>query len=117
LAGRIRANADPLLFGKLFYLITVLDLIDEDLGGFETGDIVFINYDGSVARDIAGNFLLSFLVDKASKATDIDILSAGHRGFDDTEECFYGRRNIGFVNSGFFSDLGDYVCLGHGCFI
>jgi hypothetical protein len=114
LAGRQPANADRLLFGKLLYFIAILDLIDEDLGRLETGDKVLIDHDGSVTRDIPGNLLLSFLVDKASKSTDIDILAAGHRGFYNAEERLYRGRNIGLVNSGLFSDLSNNVCLGHG---
>ena len=72
------AHADHLLFRKLLYLIAVLDLIDEDLGRLEAGDIVLIDHDGGVTRDISGDFLLSFLVDEASKSADIDILAAGH---------------------------------------
>jgi hypothetical protein len=109
-----RANADHLLFGKLLYLIAILDLIDEDLGRLETGDIVLIDHDGSVTRDIPGDFLLSFLVDEASKSADVDILAAGHRRFYNAEKCLYRSRYIGLVNSGFFSDLSDNVCLGHG---
>ena len=117
MAGEFPANDNRLLFGKLLYLVAVLDLVNEDLSRLEAGDVVLIDHDGSIARDISGDFLLSFLVDEASKATDVDILSARHRRFNNTEECFHGCRNIGLVNSGFFSDLGDYVCLGHGCFI
>ena len=117
LARRYPANDDPLLFGKLLYLIAILDLIDEDLGRFEAGDIVLIDDDGGIAGDISGDFLLSLFINEASKSADVDILAAGHRSFDNAEECFYGRRNIGLINSGFFSDLGDNVCLGHGGFI
>ena len=106
-----------LFFRQLFYLIAVLDLIDEDLGRLEAGDIVLIDHDGGVTRDIPGDFLLSFLVDEASKSADIDILAAGHRRFYNAEECLNRSRNIGLVNSSFFSDLSDNVCLGHGCFI
>jgi hypothetical protein len=117
LAGARLANADLLLFGKLLYLIAVLDLIDEDLGGLEAGDIVLIDHDGGVARDIPGDFLLSFLVDETPESADIDILAAGHRRFYNAEECLNRSRNVGLVNSSFFSDLSDNVCLSHGCFI
>ena len=115
--ARADANADHLLFGKLLYLIAVLDLIDEDLGRLEAGDKVLINHNGGVTRDIPGNFLLSFLVDEASKSTDVDILAAGHGRFYNAEEGLYRSRNVGLVNSSFFSDLSDNVCLGHGGFI
>ena len=111
--GRL-ANAGHLLFGKLLYFIAILDLIDKDLGRLETGDIVLIDHDSRVTGDIPGDLFLSFLVDEASKAADIDILDTGHRRFYNAEECLYRGRNIGLVNSSFFSDLSDNVCLGHG---
>jgi hypothetical protein len=111
--GRL-ANAGHLLFGKLLYFIAILDLINEDLGRFEAGDIMFIDHNGRVTGDIPGDLLLPFLVDEASKSPDVDILAAGHRGLDNAEKGLYGSRNVGFVNSGFFSDLSDNVCLGHG---
>ncbi len=111
--GRL-ANDGHLLFGKLLYFIAILDLIDKDLGGLEAGDIMLIDHDGCVAGDIPGDLLLSFLVDEAPKSPDVDILAAGHRGLDNAEECLHRSRNVGLVNSGFFSDLSDNVCLGHG---
>ena len=102
-----------LFFRQLFYLVAVLDLVDKDLSGLKTGDIVLVNHNSRVTGDIAGNFFLSLFVDKASKSTDVDILSAGHRSFNNTEESFHRGGNIGLVNSGFFSDLVDNVCLGH----
>lgn len=114
MAGGRFANEGRLLFGKLLYFIAILDLIDKDLGRLEAGDIMLIDHDGRVAGDIPGDLFLSFLVDEASESPDIDILAAGHRGLDNTKECLYGSRNVGLVNSGLFSDLGDNVCLGHG---
>ena len=110
------ANDDQLLFGKLFYLVAVLDLVDENLGGLEAGDIVLIDHDCGVARDISGDFLLPLLIDKATESPDVDILAARHRRFDNAEERLYGGGHIGLVNSCLFSDLGDNVCLGHGLF-
>ncbi len=65
-------------FSKLFYLIAVLDLIDKDLGRLKAGNIVLVDNNGCVAGDIASDFLLSLLVDKATKSADVDILAAGH---------------------------------------
>ena len=76
--GAQPANAGHLLFGELLYLIAVLDLINEDLGRLEAGDIMLIDHDGGVAGDIPGDLFLSFLVDEASESPDIDILAAGH---------------------------------------
>jgi len=117
LAGGRFANDGRLLFGKLLYFIAILDLIDKDLGGLEAGDIMLIDHDGRVAGDIPGDFLLSFLVDEASKSTDVDILAARHRRLYNAEKSFYGCGYIGLVNAGFFSDLSNNVCLGHGGFI
>jgi len=78
LAGGRFANDGRLLFGKLLYFIAILDLIDEDLGRLETGDIVLIDHDGGFTRDIPGVFLLFFFFEEASKSPNIDILGAEH---------------------------------------
>jgi len=54
LAGGRFANDGRLLFGKLLYFIAILDLIDEDLGRLETGDIVLIDHDGKNVAIIVG---------------------------------------------------------------
>lgn len=74
-------------------------------------------YNGRIAGDVAGDFFLSFLVDKTSKTPYINVLATGHRGFDDAKKSFYRSGNIGFVNAGFVSNLVDNVCFGHGDFV
>lgn len=64
---------------------------------------------GNIARDL----LFPLLVYKTSKPTDVDVLSASHRGLHYVKERFYGMRYIGFIDSGFLCYLCDYVCFGH----
>jgi hypothetical protein len=78
---------------------------------------MFIDNDGRIAGNIAGDFFLSFLIDKAYKNPDINVLATGHRGFNDAKKCFYRSGNIGFVNASFVSDLVNNVCFGHGDFV
>ena len=61
-----------LLLGDDFVL-AVLHLLDEALGGFEAGDIVCINLQGGIGLDIAGCLGSSVLDVEASKATKIHI--------------------------------------------
>lgn len=65
-----------LLLSELLYLIAVLYLVDEDLGGLKAGDEMLVDYDGSIARDVARDFFLSLLVNKTAKSADINILAA-----------------------------------------
>lgn len=98
----------------MFHLITVLDLVDEDLGGLETGYIVFVDNDRCVAGDVACDLLLPLLIDEAAKAPDVDILAARHILFHDRKECFDRRRHVSFVDSSLFCYLVNYICLRHG---
>lgn len=74
---------------------------------------MFVNDDGGVARNVTRNFFLPLLVNKTSKPTDVDVLSASHRSLNNIEERFYGMRYIGFIDSGFLCYLSDYVSFGH----
>jgi hypothetical protein len=64
------------LLCELLHLVTILDLIDKNLGGLEAWDIVFVDNDGRIAGDVACDLLLPLLVDETAEATDIDILAA-----------------------------------------
>ena len=75
---------------------------------------MLIDDDGRIARNIPGNFLLSLLINKTSKASHINIVPIRHVGFNNTKECFYRCRNICFVDAGLFCDLVNDVCFGHG---
>lgn len=79
---------NKLLFGELLYFVTVLDLIYKDLSRFEAGDKVFVDHNGGVARNIAGDFFLSFFVDETAEPPDVDILATGHGSFYDSKESF-----------------------------
>ncbi len=69
--------------------------------------------DGCISRNVTRNLLFPFFVNKGSKSPYVNVLASGHRGFDDVEEGFNRVRDIGFVDSGLFSDLCDNVCFGH----
>lgn len=74
---------------------------------------MLINHNGSITRDISGDFLFSFFVDKAAKATHIDVVASGHVAFHNVEEGFYGSRNICLIDSGAVSNLVDDVSFSH----
>lgn len=101
------------LIRKLFHFIAVLDFVNKNLCRFEAGDIMLINDNGGIAGNVAGDLFLPLFIDKAAKSPDVNILSAGHRGFNNVKERFNGMRYIGFVYSGLFSYLCDYVCFCH----
>ena len=115
-AHALRPNVPflTLFFSELLYFVAAFDLVDEDFGRFETGDIMLINYDGRVARNVARNFFLSLFIDETSETTNIDIMTAGHGIFYNGKECFYGCGDIGFVDAGLLRNLIDNVCFRHG---
>jgi hypothetical protein len=103
-----------LFFSQLLYFIAVLDLVNENLGGFKAGNVMLIDHDGGIARNVAGNFFLSFLINETAKPANVNVVAASHVRFNDVKKCFNGSRNICFIDSCFFCDLIDYVCFGHG---
>jgi hypothetical protein len=110
---QVRKSGLYLFFSKLFYFFAVLDLVDKNLGGFEAWNKVFVYNQGSVTGNISRNFLLSFLIDKASEATNVNVVTIRHRTLYNAEKCFYGRCYISLIHSGFFSDLVNNICFGH----
>jgi hypothetical protein len=64
------------LLSELLHLVAVLDLVDKDLRRLEAGDEMFVDNNGSVARDVAGDLLLPLFVDETAKAADVDVLAA-----------------------------------------
>ncbi len=77
---------------------------------------MLVNHDSRISGNVSGNFLFSFLIDKTSKATHINIVASSHIGFYDCEECFYRCSNIRLVNTSLLSYLVDNVCFGNNFF-
>ena len=102
-----------LFFSCMLYFFAVLDLVHENFGWLKSRYIMLINHQGCVTRNVPRNFLFAFFVDKASKTTNVDVIAAGHRTFDDAEECFNRCCYIGFINPGLFCDFVNNVCFGH----
>ena len=115
--GQVEGLPEILLFCELFYLIAVLDLVDKYFRGLEAGDEMLVDHDGGVARNVARNFFLSFLIDETAKTPHINIVATGHRVFHNGEKCFNRGGDIGFVNARFVRNLVDNVCFRHvaGC--
>ncbi len=110
--GKI-SKKGKLFFRGLFYLLAVLNLVDEDLRGFETWDEMLIDYKCSITRDISCYFPLAFLVDKTSKAPYINVITVCHGILDHTKKCFHRCGNVCLVHSGLFCDFVDYICFSH----
>lgn len=107
-----------LLFGLIrqqFHLFAILDLVHENFSGLESRDIMLINNNSGVARDVSGYLFLSFLINEASETADIDVLATCHVVFNHTQEGFYGSIHICFVHTGFFCDFVNNICFSHAC--
>ena len=66
----------------------VFDLFREDFGGFKRRNIVFRYLNGNIPLDVTTHFFLPFFNNEASKASNIDVLTAGKRAFDGFKELF-----------------------------
>src|SRR5690606_11689917 len=102
-----------LFFRSLFYLLAVLNLVDEDLSGLETWNEMLFDHECGVARDVSGYFPLPFFVDKTSKAPYVNIITVSHGILDDTKKCLHRCGNVSLVHSGLFCDFVDYICFSH----
>jgi len=78
---------------------------------------MLIDDNGRIARNVTGNFFLSFLINEAAKPSNVDVMTTGHVRLNDIKKCFNGSRNICLIDTCFFCDLIDYVCFGHGGFV
>lgn len=74
---------------------------------------MFIDHDGRVAGDVAGDFLFSFFIDETSEPTNVNVMAIRHVGFYNIEECFYRSGYIGFIDSCFLGNLVDYIGFSH----
>ena len=93
--------------------MAILDFVNKNLGGFEAGDVMLVDHDGSVARNVPGDLLLPLFIDEAAKTTYVNILTAGHVLLHNGKECFHRGGHIGFVDARLFCNLIDNVCLRH----
>lgn len=75
MSDSIRSTPVDLFFSKLLHFFAVLDLVDEDLRRLEARDVMLINNQCRVTGNIPCYLLFSFLVDKAAKTTDINVIA------------------------------------------
>lgn len=76
---RVAGRADKcLLFRQLFYFIAGFNLIHKDFCGLKAGDEMFIDHECGVPGNVSGDFFLALLVNEASKATDVDVVTIRH---------------------------------------
>ncbi len=100
-------------FFQLLYLFAILDLIDENLSRLKTGNVMFIDNQSGVPRDVSRDLLLAFLVDEAAETANVDVVPVRHGTLYYAKECFHGCRYIGFVHPSLFCDFINNVCFGH----
>ena len=97
----------------MFHLLTVLDLVDKDLGWLKARDKMLFNHQSSVSGNVPGNLTLAFLIDEAAKATDIYVVTIRHGVLYNTKESLHGCSHVSFIHSGLLRDLVYYICFSH----
>ena len=97
----------------LFEFRAFLHFFDEYLGRLENGNVMLVDNDGGIFRNIPRHLLGALLVDEAPETPDINVVSVGHRTFHYAEKCLECDLHIGFVNTCLFGYLGYYFCFGH----
>ena len=75
---------------------------------------MLIDHQSRISGDIPGDLLFPLLVDKAPKASDVNIVAIRHGVLHYAEKCFDRGCNISFIHSGLFRYFVDYICFGHG---
>ena len=86
---------------------------DECLGGLEGGTIVGRDHDGRVLGNVPSGLLGARLDGKATKTTEIYILTACQRVFYALHEAFYDTLHFDSFNAGAFRDFIDDFCFCH----
>jgi len=105
LGGFVRSFA-----GNLF---AAFDFGNKRLARLKAGDVMFVDDERRVLRDVARNFASSLLIYERAEATHVNVVAFGHRILHYFEEGFDGRQHIGFLNAGLLRDFGDYLSFGH----
>ena len=103
---------------KLFKYLNVklLHLCNEALGRFESGDVVSVDNQCCVLRNVTCGFLCTVLYSERAKATQINIfLAYGHAVTNLFHKCFYCSGNILLGKAGILSDFVDDFCFCHLC--
>lgn len=102
-----------LFFGSLFDLLTVLDLVNEDLRRLKARDEVFLDDQGCVSGYVPRYFSLPLFIDETPKATNINVVAIRHRILHHTEKSFYRCGHVSLIYSGLFRDFVYYICFSH----
>ena len=86
---------------------------NERLAGFKARNVVLIDDERRVLRDVTGNFASPLLIYERAEAAHVNVVAFGHRILHYFEEGFNGRQNIGFLNASFLRNFGNYLSFGH----
>lgn len=97
----------------MFHLLTVLDLVDKDLGRLEAWNEMLFNHQSSVSGNISRNLALAFLVDEAAEATDINVVTIRHGVLYNTKKSLHRCSHVSLIHAGLLSDLVYYICFSH----
>ena len=96
-----------------YYLLAAFDFGNESFAGLEARDVVLVDDERRVFRDVASYFAGALLVYERAEATHVNVVALSHRVLHYFEEGFYGRQHIGFFDAGFLRNFGNYLSFGH----
>ena len=86
---------------------------NERLGRFESGNVVGRDHDGRILGNVACRLLGAGLYGKATKTTEIDILTFSKGILDAFHEAFYNALHFKALDASAFSDFINDFSLSH----
>lgn len=109
----ITADTLNLFFSSLFDFFAVLYLVNKDFGRFKTGYKMLVDYQGSIPRNVPGDFALALFIDKAPETANVYIVTIGHGILHHAKKRLNRCGHVSLVHAGLFCDFVDYICFSH----
>ena len=90
-----------------------LDFGYESLARLKARDVVLVDDERRVFRNVAGYFAGALLVYERAEAAHVNVVALSHRVLHYFKEGFDSRQHVGFLDAGFLRNFGNYLSFGH----
>jgi len=90
-----------------------LNFGNEGLARLEARDVVLVDDERRVFRDVTGYFASTLFIYERAEAAHVNVIAFGHRILYYFKEGFNGRQDVGFLDAGFLRNFGNYLSFGH----